>query len=225
MTDNSRPAGAARRFWLRQVSWRGMALVAAISLLMGIVQATAAWSEQGPTEAVKGTVSELLSILKELKDPTRSEARRWEIEQVIRHHVHYEDMAKRSLGASWGQLSDVARREYVGLFVQLLRDALANRMVEYSGERISYLSEQRERTFAQVKTRLVGNKVDTFIDFRLVSQDGRWLVYDAVMDGGSLVASYHAQFASIIRDASCAQLMERIKEKTLVVKLFEKSGS
>lgn len=54
-----------------------MALVAAISLLMGIVQATAAWSEQGPTEAVKGTVSELLSILKELKDPTRSEARRW----------------------------------------------------------------------------------------------------------------------------------------------------
>ncbi|MBL8071828.1 MAG: hypothetical protein JNM35_12120, partial [Nitrospira sp.] len=67
-----------------------MALVAAISLLMGIVQATAAWSEQGPTEAVKGTVSELLSILKELKDPTRSEARRWEIEQVIRHHVHYE---------------------------------------------------------------------------------------------------------------------------------------
>jgi phospholipid transport system substrate-binding protein len=202
-----------------------MALVAAISLLMGIVPATAAWSEQGPTEAVKGTVSELLSILKELKDPTRSEARRWEIEQVIRHHVHYEDMAKRSLGASWGQLSNVARREYVGLFVQLLRDALANRMVEYSGERISYLSEQRERTFAQVKTRLVGNKVDTFIDFRLVSQDGRWLVYDAVMDGGSLVASYHAQFASIIRDASCAQLMERIKEKTLVVKLFEKSGS
>jgi len=225
MTDTSRTSRAARRFWLRQASWRGMALVAAISLLMGIVQATAAWSEQGPTEAVKGTVSELLSILKELKDPTRSEARRWEIEQVIRHHVHYEDMAKRSLGASWGQLSDAARREYVGLFVQLLRDALANRMVEYSGERISYLSEQRERTFAQVKTRLVGNKVDTFIDFRLVSQDGRWLVYDAVMDGGSLVASYHAQFASIIRDASCAQLMERIKEKTLVVKLFEKSGS
>jgi phospholipid transport system substrate-binding protein len=44
------------------------------------------------------------------------------------------------------------------------------------------------------------------------------------MDGGSLVASYHAQFANIIREASCAQLMERIKEKTLVVKLFERIG-
>jgi hypothetical protein len=58
MTDDRRTAGAARRFWLRQASWRGMALVAAISLLMGIVPATAAWSEQGPTEAVKGTVSD-----------------------------------------------------------------------------------------------------------------------------------------------------------------------
>ncbi len=75
------------------------------------------------------------------------------------------------------------------------------------------------------KTRLVGDKVDTFIDFRLISRDGGWLVYDAVMDGASLVGSYHAQFASIIREASCAQLMERIKEKTLIVKLFEKSGS
>ena len=224
MIDNSRIIGMARRFGLHQRSWRGMVLVGAISLLMSLVQATAAWSEQGPTETVKGTVSELLYILKELKDPSRSEARRWEIEQVIRHHVHYEDMAKRSLGASWWQLSDVSRHEYVGLFVQLLRDALANRMVEYSDQRISYLSEQRASDFAQVKTRLVGEKVDTFIDFRLVSQDGRWLVYDAVMDGGSLVASYHAQFANIIREASCAQLMERIKEKTLVVKLFERSG-
>lgn len=225
MTDISGAGGMVRRRGRGRGYWRGSVVVMAISLCIGLTQATAAWSEQSPTETVKGTVSELLYILKELKDPSRSEARRWEIEQVIRHHVHYEDMAKRSLGPSWGQLSDVARREYVGLFVQLLRDALANRMVEYSGERITYLSEQREQTFAQVKTRLVGDKVDTFIDFRLVSQDGRWLVYDAVMDGGSLVASYHAQFASIIRDASCAQLMERIKEKTLVVKLFEKSGS
>jgi len=122
-------------------------------------------------------------------------------------------------------MNDMGRQEYVGLFVQLLRDALANRMIEYSGERITYLSERRESGFAEIKTSLVGDKVDTFIDFRLMNQKGQWLVYDAVMDGSSLVGSYHAQFASIIREASCAQLMERIKEKTLIVKLFERSGS
>jgi phospholipid transport system substrate-binding protein len=109
----------------------------------------------------------------------------------------------------------------VGLFVYLLRDALANRMTQYSGERINYLSERREAACAEVQTRLVGSKVDTAIDFRLIRIDGRWLVYDAVIDGVSLVGSYRAQFASIIRGASLAQLMEKLEDKTLLVKLFE----
>lgn len=225
MTNTGQTATMVRRCGSRAGYWREIISMAIVTWCLSLTPVNAAWPEQGPTEAVKGTVTEFLYILKELKDPSRFEARRWEIEQVIRRRVHYEDMAKRSLGSSWAQMGDMARREYVGLFVQLLRDALANRMVEYSGERISYLSERRESGFAEVKTRLVGDKVDTFIDFRLMSQDGRWLVYDAVMDGASLVGSYHAQFARIIREASCAQLMERIKEKTLIVKLFEKSGS
>jgi phospholipid transport system substrate-binding protein len=225
MTDPGERATMVRGCGFRCGYWQGVILVAVIVSLMGGISAIAAWPEQRPTEVVKDTVTELRNILKEDKEPSRSEARRWEIEQVIRHRVHYEDMAKRSLGASWAQMDDVARREYVSLFVQLLRDALANRMIEYSGERINYLSERRESGFAEVKTRLVGDKVDTFIDFRLMSQDGRWLIYDAVMDGASLVGSYHAQFANIIREASCDQLMERIKQKTLIVKLFEKSGS
>ena len=224
MTDIIRTAERVQRCGSRHGYWRGVISVVVVACFMSLTPTNAAWPEQGPTEAVKGTVTELLSILKELNDPSRSEARRGDIEQVIRHRVNYEEMAQRSLGASWAQLSDVARREYVGLFVQLLRDALANRMVEYSGERISYLSERRESSFAEVKTRLVGNKVDTVIDFRLISLDGRWLMYDAVMDGTSLVGSYHAQFANIIREASCAQLIARIKAKTLTVKLFEKSG-
>ncbi len=218
MADTQETMGTMRR------AWRGMISAVLIACVMSALQAVAAVDQPGPTETVKGTVTEFLDILKELKGPSRSDARRWKIEEVIRHRVHYEDMARRSLGPSWTQMDEVTRREYVGLFVQLLRDCLANRMVEYSGERISYLSERRESGFAEVKTRLVGDKVDTFIDFRLMRQDGRWLVYDAILDGASLVGSYHAQFASIIREASCAQLMDRIKEKTLIVKLFEKSS-
>ena len=72
-----------------------------------------------------------------------------------------------------------------------------------------------------MKTRLLGNKVDTFIDFRLTRVDGQWLIYDAVMDGTSLVGDYRAQFARIIRDTSPADLINRMKEQTLIVKLFE----
>jgi phospholipid transport system substrate-binding protein len=199
-----------------------------IVLLAGFVSlmpVDAAGSEPQPTEAIKGTVTDLFAILQEFQGPGRSQARRRAIERVIRRDVHYEDMAKRSLGVAWAQMEDGARTKYVDLFVHLLRDALANRMSQYSDERIRYLSERREAGCAEVKTRLVGSKVDTVIDFRLISQDGRWLVYDAVMDGTSLVGSYRAQFANIIRDASLALLMNRLEENTRLVKLFETHGS
>jgi phospholipid transport system substrate-binding protein len=196
-----------------------------MSCLLSFVSVDAAGTQPTPTETIKDTVTELFSILKDSQGTDRSQARRRGIERVIRRSLHYEEMAKRSLGVSWVQMDDGARTEYVSLFVHLLRDALANRMTQYSGEEITYLSERRESTCAEVKTRLVGSKVDTAIDFRLMHQDGRWLVYDAVMDGTSLVGSYHAQFASIIREASLTELMARLEEKTLLVKLFETHGS
>ena len=198
--------------------------IALITCFMGLMPVDAAESGSTPTETINGTVTELFSILEEFQGSDRSEARRYEIERVIRRNVYYEEMAKRALGASWAQMEDGARGEYVELFVHLLRDAMANRMTQYSGEQITYLSERRELTCAEVKTRLVGSKVDTAIDFRLMNQNGRWLVYDAIMDGSSLVGSYRAQFASIMRDASLAELVRRLEEKTLLVKLFETRG-
>jgi phospholipid transport system substrate-binding protein len=118
-------------------------------------------------------------------------------------------------------LADSERQEFVGLFVQLLRDTFAGRIDECTGVEVLYLSEQREERFAEVKTRLVGNKMDTLLDFRLANRLDNWLVYDVVIDGASIVGNYHAQFTSIIRDLSYAGLVNRMKEKTLIVKAFE----
>ncbi len=84
-----------------------------------------------------------------------------------------------------------------------------------------YLSEQLEGRFAEVKTKLAGEKTDTLLDFRLANRLGNWLVYDVVIDGASIIGNYHAQFTSIIRDFSYAGLVNRMKEKTLVAKAFE----
>ena len=130
-------------------------------------------------------------------------------------------MAKRALGVPWMELTDSERQEFVGLFVQLLRDTFAGRIDDYTGEQVFYLSEQLEARFAEVKTKLAGPKTDTFLDFRLSNRFGKWLVYDVVIDGASITGNYHAQFTSIIRDLSYAGLVNRMKEKTLIVKAFE----
>jgi phospholipid transport system substrate-binding protein len=176
---------------------------------------------------VKGTITEVVRILDntELKQPTRAMERRRQIEHLVRDRVSYEEMAKRALGQPWAELTKTQQKEFVSLFVQLLRDTFAGRIDDYTGEQVTYLSEQQEGQFAEVKTLLTGDKVDTLLDFRLANRQGNWLVYDVVIDGASIVGNYHAQFTSLIRDLTYPGLVERMKEKTLVAKAFETTSA
>lgn len=175
------------------------------------------------TDAVKSTITELLRTLDDprLKQPDRSDERRQAIERIIMQRVSYEEMAKRSLGTPWAELPETDRREFVELFVQLLRDNFAGRISEHSAAAVSYLGEQQEAHFAEVKTHLKNPKVDTQVDFRLFLQSEEWLVYDVVVDGASIVSNYRAQFTSIIRDVSYIGLVKKMKQNAVAVKLFE----
>jgi phospholipid transport system substrate-binding protein len=199
------------------------AVMAGMVALLVLTATTVASAEQTPTESVKSTLEEVIHILNNeaLKQPNRSVERRQKIEQVVRRRVSYEDMARLALGMPWIALTDNERREFVSLFAQLLRDKFAGTFDDMANAQVHYLSEQRERSFAEVRTKLVGQKIDTLIDFRLADKLGQWSVYDVVFDDASLVGNYHAQFTSIIRDHSYASLVKKMKEQTLGVKAFE----
>jgi phospholipid transport system substrate-binding protein len=198
----------------------GVLMVGMVALLIGTPVASA---EQTATESVKSTIDEVIHVLnsEELKQPGRSVERRQKIEHVIKQRVSYEQMAKRALGWPWAELTDRERQEFVALFVQLLRDTFAGRIDHYVDEQVLYLSEQHEVNCAEVRAKLRGRKVDTILDFRLADQVDHWYVYDVIIDGAGIVSSYHAQFASIMRDHSYEGLVAKMKEKSLVVKAFE----
>ncbi len=200
----------------------GMTWVVTVGMML-LIGTPVASAEQTATESVRNTMDEVIHILnsEELNQPGRSVERRQKIEHVIRQGVSYEDMAKRALGEPWIELTDTERQEFVTLFVQLLRDTFAGRIDNYADEQVRYLSEQYEENCAEVRVRLSGRKVDTLLDFRLVDKIGHWYVYDVVIDGAGIVSNYHAQFASIIRTHSYIGLVNKMKEKTLVVKAFE----
>jgi phospholipid transport system substrate-binding protein len=199
-------------------------LPAIIAIVDGVT--LVAPTEYSPTESVTNTINDLLFILgnEALSQPGRSEERRHQIEQVIRHRVNYEQMAQRSLGAPWTRLNDTERQEFVSLFVELIRDAVANKIDQYYDDQVFYLVEQREGSFAEVRTNLIGPKVDTSLDFRLENHSGPWLVYDVVIDGSSSVRNYRTQFGRIIRDHAYAGLVEKMKQRALTVKWFEKTA-
>ena len=189
--------------------------------------ALVALSGYSPTESVKHTINDVLRILgnEALNQPGRSEERRQQIEQVIRRRVSYAHMARQALGVPWTRLSDLERQEFVGLFVALLRDTVANQIDQYYDEQVFYLVERRDGNFAEVRTNLIGPKVDTLLEFRLENHSGEWLVYDVDVDHASIVSNYRSQFTCIIRDLSYAGLVEKMKKNGGLVKTFETVAS
>jgi phospholipid transport system substrate-binding protein len=148
--------------------------VACLSAPLGAAEPSTTHAKSSATDAVKSTIAELIDVLDDarLKEPERTEQRRDEIERIVMSRISYEEMAKRALGTPWSEINEQERREFVELFVQLLRDAFAGGLSEHTDEQVVYLGEQREDHYAEVKTQLKGEKVDTHLDFRLMYASG-----------------------------------------------------
>jgi len=176
---------------------------------------TAALAGQ-PTDIVKGTVDEVLRIVSDpaLKGPDKKKQRRQMAKRVIDRHFDYEEMAKRSLGATWRNLSPAQRSEFVRLFGELLEASYADKVERYTSEKVQYLKEILDGAdHAEVRTVIV-RKNDRFpMDYRLHNAGGAWMVYDVVIEGVSLVSNYRSQFSRIVRESSYGELLRRLRTK------------
>lgn len=171
---------------------------------------------ESPTEAVKSVVDEVIRILQDpsLKAPALKKQRRDRVKQVVDSRFDYEEMAKRSLGASWRSLNAGQRQEFVRLFGELLEASYSNKVMNYQGEKIQYLREiPEDANYAEVRTTVLRKNDRIPMDYRLMRKDRGWMVYDVVIEGVSLVSNYRSQFSQVIRESSYNGLVRRLRVK------------
>ena len=195
---------------------RGFAAGVMLALLL-VAPVSATLEGAPPTAVVRATLDTVFHILddQQLKAPGQLSHRRRLLEEVIAERFDYEEMSKRTLAAQWKPLSPSERQEFVQLFKAFLSEQYAARIEGYAGERVLYLSERTVDGYAEVRTRLVSDKLDFPMDYRLTNKDGTWYAYDVIVDGVSLVMNYRSQFAKIIAESSFQDLMRRLKERRL----------
>ena len=176
-----------------------------------LVGATGAWAGP-PTETVKQAIEKTLDML---KNPAyQGEVRRQKVKAVVDPHFDYQEMAKRSLGPTWGSLSGGQRQEFVQIFSQLLEASYSDKIEKYAQRvRIDYTSEILSGDNAEVRTVIVKANDRIPLTYRLLNEGGTWKVYDVVIEGVSLVNNYRSQFSRIIHESSYAELVRRLKTK------------
>jgi phospholipid transport system substrate-binding protein len=124
-------------------------------------------------------------------------------------------MSKRTLATQWRSLSPQERDDFVDIFKGFLSDRYAEKIEGYAGEQVEYLSERTEGQYAEVRTKLVSQKVNVPVDYRLIKKDETWHAYDIVADGISLVKNYRSQFTKILRDSSYPELVRRLRDRAI----------
>jgi len=173
------------------------------------------------TDDVKKTVDQVVTIVAnhELKKPKNEAKRRAALKSAISVIFDYGEMAKRSLGAHWKGRSKAEQKEFVDLFATLLENSYASKIESYENEKIVYGKESIDGDYAEVKSRIVTAKRDEFtIDYRLMKEGNRWMVYDVVIEGVSLVSNYRSQFNRIINSQGYAGLVKKLKAKSNEIK-------
>ena len=183
-------------------------LVLAASLLIAAVACAS------PTDDVKKTVDEVVRIVADKEMKKHEVKRRQALKKTISTIFDYPEMAKRSLGKHWNTRSAAEKKQFSELFATLLENSYAGKIESYNNEKIVYIKELLEDDHAEIKSKVVTANRDEFtLDYRLFKQNGKWMVYDVVIEGVSLVSNYRSQFNKIITANGYDTLVKKLQSK------------
>ena len=192
-----------------------VAVVVGVGLLLGPWLAAPARAG-APLEQLRAQIDRVLKVLEDpdMKKETRAKDRRVAVRKIADEIFDFQETAKRSLGRHWTTRTAGERDEFVGLFSDLLERSYISKVELYGGERINYLADTIDGDQALVRTRIITKGgAEVPVEYRMLKKAERWLVYDVVIEGVSLVANYRTQFNKIIQTSSYAELVKKMKVK------------
>jgi phospholipid transport system substrate-binding protein len=176
------------------------------------------WAADEPGKLIMKTIDNGLAVLKEpsLKGKEKAEERRQRLWKEISFIFNFEEMSKRALGQHWKKRTADEKKEFVELFTNILKDAYIGKTDAYSGEKIVVLKEKiDDNNYATVQTKIISNTgTEVFVDYRMLNNDGKWTIYDVIIEGVSLVNNYRSQFNNILLKSSYEELIQKMKDKT-----------
>ena len=185
-------------------------MLIAVSLFLGAGQG---FAESQITADVRGTIDQVLEIVADQdlkKDPV---LRREKLRKVIGLRFNYKQMVMRSLAKNYKKRSDEERKEFTLLFKKLLENSYASKIENYKDETINYVDEKVKGKYALVRTQIVRKDGVIDVDYKMLKDNGQWLVYDFVIEGVSLIRNYKSQFSKIISTESYAALVSKLSKK------------
>jgi phospholipid transport system substrate-binding protein len=188
---------------------RKIPLFAALAFAMSLsLPAFAAEAEN----FVKGKQTELSALVSKAKSPEDEK----HLDAAFDAVLDYKNLAIATL-ESWDQRTPAEREEFTAVLKDLVRNAYRRNLKKTLGYDVDYKGESDSDAGKIVKTVAHNTKnareEPVSVDYVVHQVDGKWLIYDIVTEGSSLIRNYKNQFRRVIQKHGFDELLKRMKAK------------
>jgi phospholipid transport system substrate-binding protein len=205
------------RFGCAAVS--GMLLALVLSLVPVAVRAEPAAQKDPPAQSseqlIRATIDVVFALLRDpvLKKDTKQ--RMLKLREAVDRTFDWDAMAQSSLGPPWRKLDDKQRKEFVGVFRELLAQEYMDDIDRFQGtEQVQVKGKDKSGELDIVKTLLItASREQVPMDYTLQKAGSRWMVVDLSVEGVSLVNHYRQTFSRFLANKQFPDLLQQLKRK------------
>ena len=169
-----------------------------------------------PMSTVEANVKKVLDVLRDskLKGPSAKEIKKEKLRVIYKGMFDEVEFSRRTMARNWTKLSPAQQTEFIVLFEQVLEKSYVDKILSYTDQKIEFYKEDiLSESQAEIQTKIVTSSNEIPISYRVILKEGKWRVYDVVVENVSLVQNYRTQFNDILANKTPEQLLEILRKK------------
>ena len=183
-------------------------------MLSSVSLPSAARGDTSASETVKSAIEKVRAAVGE--DTLPQPALDQKLREIINPYFNFQEMSRRSLGASWSEATPEQQNEFIKLFSRQLADVYLARIRKHIGNSTLKIDKETPLPNGKVTVSTIvlydGEKVK--IEYSMAqAKDTSWQVYDVVIENFRLVSAKRDEFAAIIRKRKFEGLLADLRQK------------
>ena len=199
-----------------------------LSLVFCLFAAVSAYAaDMTARQTAEAGADRILALLNDpaFKDPATKPAIREKVEAEVLQLFDFEEFSQRTVGPNWRKFTPEQKSSFKTAFTDLLRNTYIDTLDEYDGQKIRFTGEVSANNGKRVEVQMefLTSKQAHPVAFRMLEKNGRWVVYDVLIEGISMIKNYRDQFRDILSKGDPQTLIERVQAKALEQKEKKKA--
>lgn len=192
-------------------------------VMLGLLVPVTVRAEQSDYSVAAGQYMQQLGLqaITTLRSKTigASEKQRF-MEQLFVANVDIPWVAKFVMGRHWKQVTPAQQQQYIAAYQSFVVKHYVSKFTEYTGQDIALTGARQDAQGNYLVTMTILSStpgvpaITTGYRLRLM-QDGRFKIFDVLVEGVSLITTQRTEFASVIAQMGVEYLIAQLERKTV----------